>query len=160
MESEQIKGACLNFLRDKERLTAALATAGSDGTPRASVVYYFADEDFNFYFLTATDTQKYKNLLENSKASIAVGFGPAYVTIQGQGTAELLPKGSEEENVAIALIKERLQGEDYTWPVFQLDDSDDESIAVFKLTPSSLQVLNLEKDNGLPVTTDDIQQII
>jgi hypothetical protein len=47
-----------------------------------------------------------------------------------------------------------------TWPIFQLDDFEGESIAVFKLNTLTLQLLNLEEGNDLAVTKDDIQQIL
>jgi len=161
METNTIKDTTLNFLREKDRLTAVLATATMTGESHAAVVYYFVDEDFNFYFLTATNTKKHQNLLANPQSSIVIGFGPSQTTIQGNGTATLLEKASDEENHTIALIKKRLQDHNgETWPVFQLDTFDSESIAVFKFTPQSLHLLNLEQDNGLTVTTDDVHQII
>ena len=70
-------------------------------------------------------------------------------------------KSSAEENEAIAHIKKRLQDHnDETWPVFQLDAYESEAIAVFKLTPQKLQLLNLEQSSGLAVTTEDVLQIL
>lgn len=161
MENNTHKDTAINFLKERNRLTAVIATVSDDGSPHAAVIYYFVDEDFNFYFLTATNTRKYKHLLANPRASITTGFGPKYTTIQGDGTTALLTKGSDEENHAIALIKVRLQEHDNTtWPIFQLEEFEDESIAVFKFVPDSLQLLNLEQNNGLKFSTDDIQKII
>jgi uncharacterized pyridoxamine 5'-phosphate oxidase family protein len=155
------KKTALEFLNDSERLTAVIGSCPLDGNTHVATVYYFADDLFNFYFLTATGTQKYRNLLENPNAAIVVGFGPSYTTIQGQGAAVLLEKSSAEEREAIAQIKKRLQDHnDETWPVFQLDSFEGESIAVFKFIPATLQLLNLEHDNGLSVTTVDTLQIL
>jgi len=161
METDQMKAAAYEFLTDPERLTAVIGSCPADGNSHVATVYYYLDDAFNFYFLTATSTQKYKNLRENANAAIVVGFGPSQTTIQGQGTATLLEKTSEEENKAIALIKKRLTDHrNETWPIFQLDAYDDESIAVFKFTPNRLTLLNLEHDSGLAVTTKDVLQII
>lgn len=160
MDTNTLKDSALTFLREKDRITAVIATATSAGDPHAATIYYFVEDDFSFYFLTAANTEKYNNLLENPKASIAIGFGPSYVTIQGHGTATLLAKASDEENHAIALLKTRLFEVGDTWPVFQLDAFDTEAIAVFKFIPDSLFLLNLERDNGLVVTTDDRHRII
>ena len=112
-------------------------------------------------FPSATHTKKYENLLDNPNAAIVVGFGPSYTTIQGQGVTQLLEKASEEENEAIAHIKKRLQDHNNeTWPIFQLDAFDKESIAVFKFIPQTLHLLNLEHQSGLKVTSENIQQII
>jgi nitroimidazol reductase NimA-like FMN-containing flavoprotein (pyridoxamine 5'-phosphate oxidase superfamily) len=161
MKKNQIEDAALKFLTEPGRLTAVVGSCHSDGNSHVATVYYYVDNNFNFYFLTATNTEKYQNLLENPNAAIVIGFGPAYTTIQGQGTALLLTKASEEENVAIAHIKKRLQDHnDETWPIFQLDAYDSESIAVFKLIPQKLKLLNLEHSSGLVVTTEDEQQIV
>ena len=161
METQDIKKAALNFLNEPDRLTAVIGSCPPDGNTHVATIYYYVDNNFNFYFLTATSTQKYENLLANPNAAIVVGFGPSYTTIQGQGAAVLLEKSSAEENEAIAQIKKRLQEHDgETWPIFQLDDYIDESIAVFKFSPTALQMLNLEHDNGLTVTTESVLQIL
>lgn len=161
MELNQVKNAALKFLTEPDQLTAVVGSCPSDGNTHVATVYYYVDTNFNFYFLTATNTRKYKNLLENNNAAIVVGFGPSYTTIQGQGTAMLLEKASEEENDAIARIKKRLQDHNSeTWPVFQLDAYDKEAIAVFKLIPDRLELLNLEQNTGLVVTDQDVLQIL
>lgn len=161
MEKDKIQEDALKFLTDSERLTAVIGSCPGDGDAHVATVYYCVDEDFNFYFLTATHTKKYQNLLNNSNAAIVVGFGPSYTTIQGQGSAQLLPKGSEEENQAIALIKRRLQDHNgETWPIFQLDAYDNEAIAVFKFMPDTLELLNLEHQSGLTLTTEDVKPIL
>lgn len=159
--AKNTKEAALTFLQQPDRLTAVIASCPGDGDTHAATVYYYVDSNFNFYFLTATNTKKYNNLLENPNAAIVVGFGPSYTTIQGQGVTQLLKKGSDEENQAIAHIKKRLQDHNNeTWPVFQLDAYDSETIAVFRLIPDQLTLLNLEETSGLTITKEDVQQII
>lgn len=161
MESNDIKQVALQFLTEPQRLTAVIASSPLDGNTHAATVYYYVDNEFNFYFLTATGTQKYRNLLENKNAAIVVGFGPSYTTMQGQGAATLLEKDSIEERDAIAHIKHRLHNHnDETWPIFQMDEFEDQSIAVFQFTPATLHLLNLEQDSALPVTIESSQQII
>jgi nitroimidazol reductase NimA-like FMN-containing flavoprotein (pyridoxamine 5'-phosphate oxidase superfamily) len=161
MESAEIKKTALNFLNEPNRLTAVIGSCPADGDTHVATVYYYVDNNFNFYFLTATNTQKYRNLLENPNAALVVGFGPEYTTIQGQGTAILLEKSSDEESEAIAHIKKRLQDHnDETWPIFQLEAYEGESIAVFKLTAEKLQLLNLENSSGLAATTENVLQIL
>lgn len=159
MEPDNIKDAALQFLQQPDNLTAVIGTCENQ-QPHSATVYYVVDEDLNFFFLTATHTTKYNQLIDNHKASIVVGFGPTYVTMQGHGDTALLPKGSPEEDHTLALIKNRLLGAKHTWPIFQLTAFDSESIAVFKLTPTALSLLNLESDNGLKVDSETIQKII
>jgi len=161
MDSTSIKKAALEFLNEPERLTAVIGSCPADGNAHVATVYYYVDTDFNFYFLTAANTQKYQNLQENPNAAIVIGFGPSYTTMQGQGTTVLLAKASTEEREAIAHIKQRLQNHhNETWPIFQLGAYDSESIAVFKLVPENLQLLNLEHNSELPVTTENVLQIL
>jgi|AntRauTorcE11897_2_1112592.scaffolds.fasta_scaffold00792_7 nitroimidazol reductase NimA-like FMN-containing flavoprotein (pyridoxamine 5'-phosphate oxidase superfamily) len=161
MESHDIKKTALEFLNAPDRLTAVIGSSATDGNTHAATVYYYVDNSFNFYFLTANNTQKYRNLTENPNAAIVIGFGPSYTTVQGQGTILLLKKSSEEELEAIAHIKKRLQDHnDETWPIFQLDEYESGSIAVFKLIPQTLGLLNLEKDNQLVVTDEEILPLV
>ena len=161
MEKDKIKKDALRFLTDPERLTAVVGSCPGDGDAHVATVYYYVDNNFNFYFLTATHTKKDQNLLDNPNAAIVIGFGPSYTTIQGQGVVQLLAKASKEENQAIAHIKKRLQDHNNEiWPIFQLDAYDKESIAVFKFIPDTLQLLNLEHQSGLVVTTEDVKQIL
>ena len=161
MDTSEIKKAAMAFLSEPDRLTAVVGSCPEDGDTHVATVYYYVDDQFQFYFLTATNTQKYRNLLANPNAAIVVGFGPSYTTIQGRGAAGLLTKASEEEQEAIAHIKKRLQDHNNeTWPVFQLDAFAGESIAVFKLIPDQLQLLNLEESSGLAVTKENVLQIL
>lgn len=161
MDSTDIKKFALTFLTNPESLTAVVGSCPPDGNVHVATVYYYVDRDFNFYFLTAKNTQKYWNLLENPNAAIVVGFGPSYTTVQGQGPALLLEKSSEEENQAIAHIKERLKKHNNeTWPIFQLSSHEADSIAVFKLIPEKLQLLNLEHSSGLVTSEENILQIL
>jgi nitroimidazol reductase NimA-like FMN-containing flavoprotein (pyridoxamine 5'-phosphate oxidase superfamily) len=161
MEPLELKQKALAFLNEPAHITAVVGTCSLDNIPHTATVYFWIDDLFNFYFLTATNTQKYANLQENPQASITIGFGPSYTTMQGGGTIQQLLRGSDEEREIIAQLKHRLQShENETWPVFQLDDFAGESIAVFKLHTLTLQLLNLNKENGLAVTDDDVIQIL
>ena len=161
METLELKQKALAFLNEPTCITAVVGTCSLDNIPHTATVYYWVDDMFNFYFLTATNTQKYTNLQANPQAAITVGFGPSYTTMQGSGTVAQLPKGSDEEAIAINSIKLRLRdhGND-TWPIFQLDDFAGEAIAVFRLNTLTLQLLNLESDNDLAVTSEAILQIL
>jgi len=161
MELVELKKRALEFLNEPARITAVVGTSSLDNVPYTATVYYHVDDDFNFYFLTATGTQKYLNLRANPQAAITIGFGPSYTTMQGGGPVQELTKGSDKEKLAIGHLKERLQKHgNPTWPIFQLDEFHGESIAVFKLNTVTLQLLNLDDENDLAVTENDIQQIL
>jgi len=158
--TEAFKDASLRFLSDERVLSAALATIDEAGQPHNAIVYFYTDEDFNFYFLTPTDTNKHKNLRHNRNVALAVANNKEYTTVQVEGTAALLEKGSEEENTALAYLKNRLIDAQVTWPIYQLADYDDNTIAVFKVVPTALRYLNLEKENGLPITENGLVTVM
>ncbi len=158
--TEAYKDGALRFLSSTKVVCASLATVNEGGLPHNAIVYFHADEELHFYFLTPTDTNKHKNLLKNSKAALAIGATDQYTTIQVQGTAELLLKGSDAENTALACLKNRLIAVGVTWPIYQLSAYDDDAIAVFKVTPTAFTYLNLETENGLPTTPEGIIKVI
>lgn len=61
------------FLASHELLT--LATASSSGEPHAAPVFY-ATDGTTVYFSLNANSQSYKNIKENGRASVAVGDAP------------------------------------------------------------------------------------
>ena len=160
MENTQVKAFSLEFLRKKENLTAVIATSTKDGKPHAAVIYYYVDDAFNFYFLTAHNTRKYKTLIQNPHISFTIGFGFQYITIQGWGTAHILEKNSDVENEIILNINNRLHANDYHWPIFQIPRYEKEELCVFKIVPNELRLLNLDQENYVVTFKNDFQNII
>lgn len=62
-----------DFLAAHELLT--LATASSSGEPHAAPVFY-ATDGTTVYFSLNANSQSYKNIKENGRASVAVGDAP------------------------------------------------------------------------------------
>ena len=160
MNTSSDQNKILQHLQSASSLTAVVATVDSAFIPHGATVYYLMDDLFHFYFLTATHTHTYTNLSTNPQAAIVIGFGPDQTTIQGQGTARLLQKNSESEKEIVAQLKKRLQKEDVSWPIFKLTEFEREAIAVFKCTPESLQLLNLETDTDIPTTPSQALDIL
>lgn len=71
----------------KTHNVGVLATATANGKPHAATVYVTYDQQFNVYFVTKKDTQKNRNLQENSRAAIAIYDAPSQTTVQAEGTA-------------------------------------------------------------------------
>lgn len=159
-QDNALRTATFNFLTTNDQLTAVIASTTTDHKPHTNVVYYHIDQNFNVYFLTATTTQKYQNLCARPAAAFTIGFGPGHTTVQGSGEAALLEKGSMEEKTAITQISNRMSEQDASWPVFQLEEYEDQAIAVFKITIEKLHVLNLEPTKELPLTMSNLQQVI
>ncbi len=158
--TEAYKDGALRFLSDTKTICAALASIDETQLPHNAIIYFYADEELNFYFLTPVDTNKHKNILKNQNVALAITDSQYYTTVQVMGTAEVLSKGSEAENGALAKLKNRLLDAGVTWPIYQLSNYDDDAIAVFKVSPSSVFYLNLEQANGLPVTQEGLVKVI
>ncbi len=72
-----------------------IATCNKDKIPWAAPVFFTYDKEFNFYFLSATDSQHVKNLMENPNVALQV-----YDSNQPLGFAEqvqILGKALEVE---------------------------------------------------------------
>lgn len=63
-----------------------LCTASKDGMPHAATIYFFADEDFNIFFITKEKTTKQSNLVQNPKAALAIFEAATQTTLQLTGT--------------------------------------------------------------------------
>jgi general stress protein 26 len=89
-----------NILRHKHQKVHAflkhhpmgiLSTVTLDGAPWGSAIYYVADEDFNFYFVTRAKTYKYQNLDKNPRAALTVADIASQTTVQASGNITRVP---------------------------------------------------------------------
>ena len=76
----------LSFLREYD--VAALSTIMPGNVAHGTAIYYYVDEDFNFYFLTKSETLKFKNIETNNSASLVVIDQETLQTVQVDGVAE------------------------------------------------------------------------
>lgn len=72
----------------KRNKLGVIATAGHDNLPHASAVHYYADDDFNIYFLTLPSSRKYKALLAHPQVAFTVLREDAPQTLQVEGMAQ------------------------------------------------------------------------
>lgn len=92
------KDAALSFI--KTHNAGVLATAGHDNHPHASVIHYVADDSFNIYFLTKTDSRKYQSIQAHPQVAFVIGRSDVPQTLQIEGVASEIT--SEEERAAHA----------------------------------------------------------
>ena len=138
---ELVQKEVLQFLRDNS--TAVVATCYDD-VPYGATVYFVVDNDFNFYFITRHNSNKYLNIHRNSKVAMVIGFGPEATTAQIEGAGELITDIDDAAD-----IKERIQehlGNDFThhWPIEEITRYMDRKPALFKVTPSKILFTNLD----------------
>ncbi len=70
-----------------------LSTITKDGKPWGSAIYFVADEDFNFYFVTRVETFKYENLDKTPFAALTIAGSDTPTTVQVSGKISELPVG-------------------------------------------------------------------
>ncbi len=88
-----------------------LSTVSPDGTPWGAAVYYVADEDFTFYFVTRAQTAKYQNLDKTPLAALTVADAEEQVTVQASGKVTEVPVEDYMEIVFGRLAKVRPKGD-------------------------------------------------
>lgn len=153
MEKEDYKKEALKFLG--EHVTAAVATVSATGEPGVATMYYYTDDDFNFYFITAQNSQKLENIKTNNKVAVVVGFGPAPIVVQAGGIAEI-SCDFKEEFINKVFKKINFHGLDQ-WPVLQLAK---EGLVLLKVKPTWLVLLNLDKRGHSDTYSNDFQKIL
>jgi nitroimidazol reductase NimA-like FMN-containing flavoprotein (pyridoxamine 5'-phosphate oxidase superfamily) len=94
MDNLKSREDLLKFLRD--HFVATLATIKDGISPTGTTVYYYTDDEFNFYFLTKDDTEKFKNIQRNPRVALVVTNSEALQTVQVEGEAEVADFGEEK----------------------------------------------------------------
>lgn len=156
ISKEQARKDALHFLI--ENSTAVVATATGD-QPSASTVYYFADKDFNIFFITKVNTSKYLNISGNAKVAVVVGTGPEHISVQASGLAEFV---FDEKRAEIIDEFVQLRTREFVkdWPIKDMDIFKDRSAVVFKVTPDRLTFLNLDSKKYPDSVSTEYMQII
>jgi general stress protein 26 len=124
------KRAALEFLQTKK--TGVLSTLSNDNTPRARLVYYSHDDDFNIYFLTLANTRKADDLRHSKKAAFTISDEAVPRTLQIEGDAEDITNSPTEDTVIETLFHNLQMNAEYYAPLARFDRGD---VRFFRLTP-------------------------
>lgn len=136
MEKEKARKECLTFLRANEY--GVVATIAENGAPQAATITYLIDDDFTIYFATRRTTRKYKNLEHANTIAMVVGAGPAAISVQLQGTTQVIEGEEREKTMERFLMKH----ESYYRIFLRMPGYD---FAVFKITPTWIRFFNIEE---------------
>jgi len=80
-----------------------LATISPDSTPEAAVIYFAVNDKFEFYFVTKTQTQKYKNMRLHPNVSL-VSYDPfSQTTVQVHGRVTEVTSDSIKNSMLMTL---------------------------------------------------------
>lgn len=134
-----------------------LSTVAADGTPWGAAIYYVADEDFNFFFVTRMGTFKYKNLDKTPLAALTIADNETQTTVQVTGKVTKVPIQDYMDIVFDKLAKIRPK-DDQNWmpPLTKVHEG---NYMPLRLTPSKLQFADY-KDVKSDIHAKYIEKII
>lgn len=105
---------------DRNPLTI-LGTINSDGTPHGAVVYACADDTQPIvYFMTKTETTKYKNLSQQNAVSLTSYNEHDIVTLQASGRAALIHDAAIIDMVSKKITRAHMHTEEWLPPIAKL----------------------------------------
>jgi len=145
-----------SFLRQHHM--GILSTVNAEGAPWGSAVFYIADEDFKFYFVTRAGTLKYKNFEQSALAAITIANNESQTTVQASGTLSKVPLKDYGEVIFGKLMDARPQDDEH-WipPLTKIHEGDYVPLC---LTPSKLQYANFKHRKADGIHADYIEKII
>lgn len=89
----------LAFLKTQKH--AVISTCGRSGHPEAALIGFGETSELELIFGTYRTSRKYKNIQENSRVAMVVGFGQELTTVQYEG--EAIEIFGDELEAAVAL---------------------------------------------------------
>jgi len=130
---------------------AVLSTASKAGQPYAASIYFTADPELNFYFLTKSDTKKSLNLEENNNAAITTIDPSAPKIIQTTGIATELEDPKQYHAMLAKISEANAQKKGFYWPppLSKVDSHGD--LVLYKFTPTWVRLGDFSEE-----TTDTI----
>lgn len=100
---------------------ATLGTLNADGTPRGSIVYVCTNDRRGVvYFLTKTETQKYKNIQANNHVSLTIANPSENSTLQANGTVEEITDAATIDESMQKLMRLHVNAVDWLPPISKL----------------------------------------
>lgn len=143
------------FLR--QHTMGVLSTVSQDGKPWGAAIYYVADENFNFYFVTRTETAKYQNLDSNPHAALTVADPATRTTVQAAGAISRVPVEDYMDIVFHKLADIRPKNDPHWSP--PLDKLQEGDYMPLRLTPTKLHYADYSQVKSDP-HADYIERII
>jgi uncharacterized pyridoxamine 5'-phosphate oxidase family protein len=135
MNKADKKALLRSFLKQNPHV--ALATVDEKGRPYVATVDTVHDADYNFYFVSPSETRKSRNALTNKQVAFGIGF-KLPVTIQGQGKVSLIKDAAERSRIMRMLAANSAMDPGFWPPALNLDAGE---LLVFRITPTFLRAL-------------------
>lgn len=116
---------------------AILSTVSEDGKPWGSAIYCVADKDFNFFFVTRSQTQKFKDIDNNPRVALTLADPESQRTLQLTGTVSKVPSKDIVDVVFKQLADIKPPGDsDWLPPIIKVHQGD---WMILKITPNYAQ---------------------
>lgn len=136
---------------------AVLSTVTEDGKPWGSAITFAVDDDLNFFFMTRSDTLKFKNIEANPQVALTIADEETQITVQASGKISRVQAKDYMDVVFKKLAKVKPQG-DSRWipPVMKVHKGD---YMILQFTPQTLQYADF-KQPKTDIHSEYIEQII
>ena len=137
------------FLKDHK--LGVLSVSTPDGKPWGAAIYCVFAHDA-FYFLTHTESEKYKLLRSNPNAAIVVTDDYKQITVQASGVVSEIELGDEHDEIMRFVAGVHPPGQ-FAWvpPVSKMHDG---GTALIKLAPERIMYSKFNTQNGEPYVVD------
>jgi uncharacterized pyridoxamine 5'-phosphate oxidase family protein len=134
-----------------------LSTVDVEGNPWGAAIYFIADDDFNFYFVTRSETYKFQNLERNPHVALTVADSKSQITVQAAGVVSTMPVDKYIDIFFDKFTKLRPAG-DHLWapPIEKIQQG---SYMPLVLTPERMQYADYGRQR-IEVRGNYIEQII
>lgn len=121
MDENVRKDALAFLLRHK---TGVLSTLSPEGRVHGSMIYYTADEHFNIYFLTLSNSRKFKALQANPAVAFTIATPEVPQTLQIEGVAMDISLDEEATKKKEQLLETLNSNPWFYAPITKLDMAD------------------------------------
>ena len=120
-----------------------LSTVSTNNEPWGSAIYFYADEDFNIFFVTRAKTLKYRNIQNNPNVSLTVADHDSQTTVQIAGKVSNAPLKDTMDIVFKKLASIKPKG-DINWvpPIIKVHEGD---WMILQLNPEHIQFANFKE---------------
>jgi len=139
MDLAEQKQEVLGFLRSQFIMSIAVA---EDNKPSSSILLYYVDDEFNFFFATHRNSFKAQKLLKNPQISISV-WEHKNMMVQVDGIASEIVNEQDKLAIIDKLAESAMKGQDFWPPLLRIGGQD---YIVFKIKPNWLRKLDLKRD--------------
>lgn len=120
-------------------MSAAFAV---DNKPSSTILLYYVDEHFNFYFATHEDTYKARGLRKNPYLSVSI-WKHNEMLIQADGVVSVVNDTTQKLEIVDKLAAAAVNAPDFWPPLLRFGTQD---YVVFTMKPTWLRKLDLVRD--------------